>query len=111
MVGMVFIPFILLLSIATAQVFRRGVCNASVEWETTPTSYLGANTDTELRGWWATISARQHSAFATELGKAFGSHVPYQCGLTDDSGCIYAGCSGMYRVEKIATAVLTLVRF
>jgi hypothetical protein len=109
--GMCLLPFTLLLSIATAQLSPRGVCNTSADWDTTPTAYLGADTDTQLRDWWAGISTRQHSAFTTELGKAFGSHVPYQCGLTDDSGCIYAGCSGMYRLERITAAMLMLVRF
>ncbi|KAL5404051.1 hypothetical protein PMIN03_009430 [Paraphaeosphaeria minitans] len=95
MLRMSLLSFTLLVSIAIAQLSPGGVCNTSAEWETTPTRYLRADTDTKLRDWWATISADPHSAFTTELGKAFGSHVPYQCGLTDDSGCIYAGCSDL----------------
>lgn len=101
MVKTTLLPFALLLSIVTAQLSRRGVCNTSTEWQTTPTAYLGANTDARLSDWWAGISTRQHTAFTTELGKAFGSHVPYQCGLTDDSGCIYAGCSGTYIFKQL----------
>ena len=90
------LPFTLLLAVATAQLAPRAVCNTSSEWEVTPAAYLGADTDTKVREWWAKIAAGRHSAFSTELGKAFGSHVPYQCGLNGDSSCIYAGCSGMY---------------
>lgn len=98
MIRLSLLPFTLLLSIATAQVsvFPRAVCNTSAEWDITPAAYLGADTDAQVRAWWGKIETGQHGAFTTELGKAFGSHVPYQCGLTGDSSCIYAGCSGMY---------------
>lgn len=92
------LPFTLLLALATAQLSPRGTCNTSAEWQITPTAYQAADTDNQLAKWWTGISAGQHGPFTTELGKAFGRHVPYQCGLTDDSACIYAGCSG--RVEN-----------
>lgn len=93
------LPFALLLSVAVAQLSPRGVCNTSAEWELTPANYLAADTDNELRNWWMGKLAGQHSGFTTEFGKAFGRHVPYQCGLSDDSGCIYAGCSGMLLIN------------
>ena len=114
------LPFSLLLTLATAaQLSPRGICNASAAWEVTPTAYLAADTDTKLRDWWAGVSGRQHSSFTTELGRAFGSHVPYQCGLTDDSACIYAGCSGTFLLHhylplynrKVSNANQTLVDF
>jgi len=85
---------ILLHSVAAAQLISRADCNASADWQTVPDAYLRADTDNKLRDWWTAISSGQHASMTNELGKAFGRHVPYECGLTDDSGCIYAGCSG-----------------
>jgi hypothetical protein len=79
---------------AAAQPLPRAGCSTNADWQTVPGAYLKADTDSQLRNWWTAVSAGQHSSFSNELGKAFGSHVPYECGLTDDSGCIYAGCSG-----------------
>jgi hypothetical protein len=85
---------LLLHSVATAHILPRAGCNTSADWQTVPDAYLRADTDTKLRDWWTARQSGAHSTFTNELGKAFGRHVPYQCGLTDDSGCIYAGCSG-----------------
>ncbi|KAF2676209.1 hypothetical protein K458DRAFT_397227 [Lentithecium fluviatile CBS 122367] len=83
---------LLLQRIASGHLISRADCNASADWQTNPDAYLRADTDASLRNWWAGISSAEHSGFSNELGKAFGTHVPYECGLTDDSACIYAGC-------------------
>src|SRR2546423_13458362 len=81
-------------AVAVLSLVPREDCNTSADWQLNSGAWMRANADINIRNWWAGISSKPHQSVPSELGKAFGDHHPYECGLLDDSSCTAAGCKG-----------------
>jgi hypothetical protein len=74
---------------------QEGDCATNPAWQAKPQAWVNADTDNKLKQWWQTVSSRQHSSFANELGNQFGSHLnDFKCGIGLYSTCVSQGCSG-----------------